>query len=169
MTLSRRALWLILPALVGGCGFRPLYGSASQRELHGIYVDIIPDRRGQLLRQALQTRLGGGEAAPTAYRYELSVRYIFAGEGLGVQADNSSTRTRFSGRANWVLRTVGTGSQVVTSGTASALDGANVINEQFFYGDLSEQAVERRIGDALADQIAQSLAGYLGQGPGHPG
>lgn len=152
----------ILMVPLTGCGFRPLYGGAGQAALTGIYVDIIPDRRGQELRQALQVRLDGSTTpAPGQYRYELAIAYTLAAEGLGVQTDNSSTRTRFIGHAKWVLRRIGVGGKTVTSGTASAVDGVNVINEQFFYGDLSAQAVERRMADMLADQIAQSIAAYL--------
>jgi hypothetical protein len=36
-----------------------------------------------------------------------------------------------------------------------------VIDEQFFYSDLSSEAIQRRMGDALADQIVQALAIYF--------
>jgi LPS-assembly lipoprotein len=51
----------------GGCGFRPLYGTAGgaaggdadfARELAATQVPVIPDRFGQLVRRGVQTRLG---------------------------------------------------------------------------------------------------------------
>ncbi|MDQ2801372.1 MAG: hypothetical protein M3Y41_01300, partial [Pseudomonadota bacterium] len=65
MSLPRRNLLklALVPALVplAGCGFQPVYmptasGSAgpARRELAAVNVQIIPDRPGQLLRQALQ-------------------------------------------------------------------------------------------------------------------
>ena len=58
--LSRR----LLPP-VAGCGFQPVYmptasgkAGVAQRELASVYVPIIPERPGQLLRQALQERFG---------------------------------------------------------------------------------------------------------------
>ena len=52
---------------LGGCGFRPLYGKfgatggAVAPELASIYVTVMSERQGQLLRQALQQRLAGSD------------------------------------------------------------------------------------------------------------
>ena len=66
----RRMLALAAAAALSGCGFQPVYmptasGNAgvAQRELAAIQVALIPDRPGQLLRQALQDRLETGEPA----------------------------------------------------------------------------------------------------------
>ena len=68
--LSRR--WVCLGALtaLGGCGFQPVYmptasGKAgpAKRELQSVFVGIIPDRPGQILRQALQDGLSVRDAA----------------------------------------------------------------------------------------------------------
>jgi LPS-assembly lipoprotein len=146
---------------LGGCGFHPLYAPVGKTSvgLRSIYVDIIPNRPGQLLRQSLQERLEGTENSNK--RYELSVFYIVAGDVIGIQADNSSNRTRFIGSANWTLRMPGIAGTKIISGTARSVDGANVIDAQYFYSDLSTDAINRRMADALADQIVQSLAVYF--------
>jgi hypothetical protein len=36
-----------------------------------------------------------------------------------------------------------------------------VIDEQFFYSDLAQDAVYRRVADSLADQITQALSVYF--------
>ncbi len=65
----------------------------AQRELAAIQVELIPDRPGQLLRQALQERLelaGSGAAR----RYDLSVSFWITGEGIAIQPNNTATRIR---------------------------------------------------------------------------
>ncbi len=145
-----------------GCGFHPLYapGGSAQTGLRDVFVDVIPNRNGQLLRQALQQRLEG-TGTDGSKQYELSVALSFPGAAIGVQTDNSSSRTRFLGTANWTLRKAGPFGDKIVSGSVRSLDGANVIDEQFFYSDLSSEAIQRRMGDALADQIVQALAIYF--------
>ena len=80
-------LALAAGATLSGCGFQPVYmptasgkAGVAQRELAAIQVDIIPDRPGQLLRQALQDRLEMGSSG-VARRYELSVVVWHLGRG----------------------------------------------------------------------------------------
>ena len=62
----------------------------AQRELAAIDVDLIPDRPGQLLRQALQERLGERRAV---LRIAMTCRASrFRGEGIGIQPDTIATR-----------------------------------------------------------------------------
>jgi LPS-assembly lipoprotein len=153
--LAPRALAIVATLCLMGCGFHPLYapGGATNDRIGHVFVDVIPNRNGQLLRQALQERLDGpGEEEK---HYVLSVSYI------GIQSDNVSTRTRISGSADWVLRKPGLFGEKVASGTARSLDGTNSIAGQFFYGDLQGEAIDRRIGDSVAEQIVQQIAAYF--------
>jgi LPS-assembly lipoprotein len=154
-------LGLMVLLALAGCGFHPLYApsSATNAALSGVYVDIIPNRNGQLLRQALQERMDSADGGNK--KYELSVIFAVAGEAIGIQADNSSNRTRVIGTAHWTLKRPGLLGAKVTSGTARTIDGADVLDAQFFYASLAGQAIDRRMGDALADQIVQSLAAYF--------
>ena len=146
---------------LAGCGFHPLYAPAGETnaQLSHVFVDVIPNRNGQLLRQALQERLDGPEAGDKSY--ELTVSYIERTEAIGIQSDNVSTRTRISSEANWVLKKPGLFGAKVTSGTTRALDGTNSISGQFFYSDLSSEAIDKRMGDTLAEQIVEQLAAYF--------
>ena len=150
----------------GGCGFRPLYapdgpgGAGVASELATIYVAVIPERIGQLLRQALQRRLEGpGEAR--AKQYEMLVDLGIAGEGIGIQQDNSATRIRLIGTARWTLRDLTPQRAVAASGAARALDGLNVLNQQYFNADLETEEIYRRIAENLATQIVQQVAVHL--------
>jgi LPS-assembly lipoprotein len=150
---------------VEGCGFHPLYApsGATNAALSGVYVDVILNRNGQLLRQALQERLDGPDGGTK--KYELAVTYAVSDEAIGIQSDNSSNRTRVIGSAHWTLKQPGLFGAKVTSGTARTVDGADVLDAQFFYAALAGQAIDRRMGDALADQIVQSLASYFRNHP----
>lgn len=158
----RRGLLLGLTLTSAGCGFHPLYqaGTFRSASLATVYVDLIPDRTGQLLRQALQTRLEGASTG-VAKQYTLSVSYSETPQGLAVQPDNSTTRTRDVGVAIWSLHPADNATRQIVGGTVRSIDGYNVIDEQFFYAETSEEAAQRRLASALADQIVLKLAAFF--------
>ncbi len=162
--MGRRGLVSALVLLLGGCGFSPLYapvaGRAPSSDLAKIFVAVIPDRPGQLLREALQVRLEGA-GAPAAKRYTLEVNYGISSEGIGSQPDSSSTFTRIKATANWRLLSATPGAAPLASGVATAEDGYSVIVDQYFYSDLQNGAVDRRFAKTLADQIVLRLAAYF--------
>ena len=70
----RRLLALGGAGLLAGCGFQPVYmptatgkSGPAERDLAAIHVNLIPDRPGQELRQALQARLGSDSGMPARY------------------------------------------------------------------------------------------------------
>jgi LPS-assembly lipoprotein len=163
----RQLLALAAGAGLSGCGFQPVYmptasgtSGPAQRELAAIHVALIPDRPGQLLRQALQDRLAMG-ASGVAQRYDLTVSFWIAGEGIAVQQDSTSTRLRETGNANWTLIAQDIGRTRLTSGYARALDALNITDTQYFGADLENEALQKRMAGAIADQIAMQLAIYF--------
>lgn len=155
----RHSLALLALLALAGCGFRPLYAPPGQNALTGdIFVDIIPNRNGQLLRQALQARIDGSDDRPD-HQLVLSVAYGEGAQAVGIQHDNTSTRLVVSGNANWTLRRLS--GETLASGTQRALDGANLIEGQFYYNALNSEAIDRRVADNLADQIVLQLAAYF--------
>jgi LPS-assembly lipoprotein len=163
----RQILALAAGATLSGCGFQPVYmptasGSAgvAQRELAAIQVALIPDRPGQLLRQALQERLemaGSG----VARRYDLRVGFGISGEGIAIQSNDTATRIRAIGSANWTLVAQDPGRTTLTAGYAKAVDAYNIFDTQYFAADLENDAVQRRLATALAEQITLQLATYF--------
>ena len=166
MNLTRRALALSFAAICSGCGFHPVYGGGGRQEaqLGAVFVDIIPNRYGQLLRQSLQQRLEGTDSN-VAKKYVLAIFYTEGTEGLGIQSDNSSTRTRDIATATWALRAAGPTGAQLASGKVRSVDGYNIIDEQFFYSDLEEDATQHRMGEAIADQIVQALGIFFRKHP----
>ena len=163
----RSACALSLTLCATACGFHPLYAPSAhtQSGLSEIYVDIVPNRNGQLFRQALQERLEGSDSDPQQH-YVLTVSYAVSAQGIGIESDNASTRNRFIGTANWTLHKPGFGGEKITSGMARTVDGNDVIVAQFFYSDLNAETVNKRIGEALADKVVQELAVYFRAHPG---
>ena len=166
--LSRRSLLGGLGLVpLAGCGFQPVYrrtesgnpGPAA-RELAAINVVLIPDRPGQLLRQALQQRFYGasGETTP---QYDLGVFYWITGEGIAILPDNTNTRTRLIARANWTLNARDPGHTHVIDGSAHAIDSINVFDTQYFGGDLETEQATARLSDQVADQITLRLAAFF--------
>ena len=165
-----RRQWLALAGggTLAGCGFQPVYmptasGSAgvAQRELAAIQVGIIPDRPGQLLRQALQERLEMAGNGGAARRYDLAVGFAISGEGLAIQRDSSTTRIRTIGSATWALTAQDPGRTRLSTGSARAIDGFNSPDVQYFAADLENEVRQKRLADALADQITMQLAAYF--------
>lgn len=149
--------------LLAGCGFRPVYapgGAATAEsdvaaELAAIRVAVIPERFGQLLRRGLQQRLGIGGA--TEARWELQVRPALSAEGIGIQRDGSATRVRYLATASWTLSRLSP-RETVANGFERALEAFNVQPNQFFAADASREASERRMAEALADEMVMRLA-----------
>lgn len=164
----RSALLLLLG--LTGCGFRPVYMPAAAgqpafaEQLAEIYVPVLPERVGQLMRQALQARLdGAGTTVPR--RYELQVQLRIGSEGIAIQRDNSTSRVRIDGTANYVLRALTPAKTVVAEGATRVLDGYNILNQQFFASELENDVVQRRVISSLADQIVLQLAAKFRQSP----
>lgn len=167
--LGRRLALLGAAGGLAGCGFHPLYAPASggapgpaAAELAAVYVPVMPERTGQLIRQALQQRFDGAGTG-VAKRYQLDVSYNVAGEGVAVQRDNSTTRIRLVGTASWVLQTLSLERKALAQGSARVLDGFNILNQQYFAADLEGQSATLRVAQALADQITLKLGVYFQQ------
>ncbi len=155
---------------LSGCGFRPVYGPRPAGDqpfseiLSQIYVPVMPERTGQLMRQALQARLDG-DGNVLVRKYELSAAVRFASEGIVIQRDNSTSRIRVDATATWVLRALTPARPVVAQGSARLLDGFNILNQQFFAAELENDVVQRRLVGALADQIILQIAAHFQRAP----
>jgi LPS-assembly lipoprotein len=166
-----RAFAAVAGLALAGCGWQPVYGPAAggapaQAGLAQTAVTLIPERNGQLLRQALQARLDRGSGA-VEQRYALAVSGLsISGEPLAIQRDNTTSRVRLVGVAPWSLTSLGPVRRTLASGQARVVDGYNVINQQYFASDLDSEAVQRRMIDALAEQITLQVAMYFRRQPG---
>ena len=156
--------------LLAGCGFRPLYsarenGTAGPAEqgLAEISVALIPERSGQLLRQALQARFERAGSG-IAKRYDLTIAYGIQGDTLNIaQATSIPSRLRLVGTANWALISQDTKRRTLATGVARSVDGLNIFDQQFFAIDMESEAVQRRLADQVAEQMTMQLAAWFGR------
>jgi LPS-assembly lipoprotein len=153
-----------------GCDWQPVYGGAhgdatgpASAGFAETSVALIPERSGQLLRQALQTRFDRGSGG-MGQRYELTISGLaISGEPVAIQRDNTTSRVRLVGVAPWALVSLGPQRRTLVSGQARVADGYNVIDQQYFASDLESEAVQHRMIDALAEQITLRVATYFRQ------
>lgn len=154
-------------ALLAGCGFRPVYAPATATSpstasgLSSVYVALMPERSGQMMRDALQRRmeLGGGGSAKL---YTLTVGFSVASEGASIErAESIPTRVRSVGIATWSLTTADAEQRTVLTGRARSLDGNNALSLQYFYSDLQSEQTQARLVEAVADQITTTIATWF--------
>lgn len=172
LTWGATALGAAAVGPLGGCSPHPLYAPGAfgngtpqtrtvQAQLRAVQVALLPDRTGQLLRQALQTRLEAGEE-PSYTRYDLAVSFNIAQVNLGIQNDSTITYTRFIATAPWSLTAQDSSDhRILVSNTAQAADSLNNFDNAPFGMELETSTVEARLANAIADQIVTRLAHYF--------
>ena len=156
---------LALP-LLGACGFAPLYGRADGQpspvaaELAQIAIAPIADRRGQLLRNALEERLTPSGDPPQA-GYTLTVKLDETIEKLGIRQDASPTIANLTLKASYHLRASGAPKDALAGSARSVIsysiafaDFPTVVAE----GDARARAVRE-----LASEITARLASHFSQ------
>lgn len=164
--IRRRLVVAALPLVLAACGWHPVYapaaagGDGAAADLAAIQVGLIGERNGQLLRNALQERFERAGIA-AAKRYDLTVSYSVASESLGIQQDLSVTRLRYVGKATFTLTTDRPTRTTLIKGAARVVDGMNEFDQQYFAADQEAETVQRRIAEAVADQIALQLAVFF--------
>jgi LPS-assembly lipoprotein len=164
----RAALLLGLGGALAGCGFHPVYMSTGNdpgaaASLAEIEVGPIYERPGQILRQALLGRLRTEPGAPR--KFDLDVKFWITGEAQGVLNFTQPTRIRQVATANWTLFSRDRPPAKLAQGSDNLVDGYDFFDAQYFALDLSNEAVQRRMAEAMADRIALRLAMWFHQHP----
>lgn len=155
MSSPDRRVFLSLLAAGGlsACGFTPAYGpSGGASRLQGqVTVDAPESRAGYLLVRRLEDRLGRGGAG----RYTLGAQILIDEEGLGITADQRTTRYNLVGEADFSLRDAGTG-QVLLSGNVEGFTGYSATGSTVATLAAERDALERLM-TILADRITDRL------------
>lgn len=150
--------------LLAACGFQPLYGKRVDTDVSArlatVAIDIIVDRRGQLLRNALLDRITP-RGAPARPRYRLAVSLSESKLNQAVRKDDTATRARLTLTASFSVLDGETGEQVF-AGSARSDNSYNISTSDF--GTISAEADARRRGTRdLADDITGRVAIFLSQ------
>jgi LPS-assembly lipoprotein len=152
---------------LAGCGFRPLYGPVVaeggveediRAELAAVRISNMGDRFGQLLRRDLQRRFEGARPGVQA-RYLLTVGVAINTEVLGYRRDGTISRVRYIASGAWNLATQSVPPQILARSTIlhRVIDSFNVPDLQFFAADTARDAMERRLVEALGEDVYREV------------
>jgi LPS-assembly lipoprotein len=166
------SLFALLSALsVSACGLSPVYGdhangganSSVSAALDSLYIDSIPDRSGQKLRNDLMDRFyqtGRKNMAEAVYRLHVSS----IGEsiyGLGIAKDATATRSQIRLTASFTLSRVNDPEgKPLISRSITAVSSFNTLASQYTTLVSEEDARDQTLRD-LADQISAMLELYF--------
>lgn len=166
LTDRRKTLRILAVGIGAGiaasCGYSPVYGPRSTSQvaaaLSGVRVGPIKDRTGQILRNNLLDRLNP-KGQPTSPEYHLSVTVKESIRNLGIQRDETSTRSDLTLSASFQLVKLGI-NEPVMRGKSSSTNGFNRVNTHYATVVAARDA-RKRAASEIADDIANRLAAYL--------
>jgi LPS-assembly lipoprotein len=160
-----RAGACIFLLFLSACGFRPLYGPASTNQartserLASVSVSLIPDRTGQLVRNALLDRINiGGQPAKPEFVLDVDVNESI--QNLAIQRDETATRANLILQADFRL-VVSTTRETVFDGSVQSVSSYNISTSQDFATLSAETNARRRGALDLADEITARVAIFL--------
>jgi LPS-assembly lipoprotein len=166
--LARRTalrLGVVLGAGVGlgGCGFRPLYGSSGVAANPGVVEALaqtrirpIPDRSGQRLRQVLNEKLYANGPAQTG-AFDLEVTLTKQTVELGVRPDSTTSRANLIVYASFVLYEAGAR---VFADAAQGVVSYNILDDQFSTVASQSDAEDRAL-QQVGEDIKVRLSVYF--------
>ena len=157
--VGRRTLLWMLPALLAGCGFQPLYGNGrggagATPEMAQISIPPIPDRAGQMLRNELRDRLVP-TGLPDKPRWRLDVSFKETKNDLVILRDATATFAKYVGDAKWVLVDLATDAPV-TKGQSRRIASYSISSSEFASLQAEEDA-RRRVVTGIAEDIRLRL------------
>ncbi len=158
---SRRLGALVALAMawagLAGCGFEPLYGPAQEERLAGIAIERIPERDGQILRNALLERLS--PAGPS--RWRLAVELTASRSSLvGGEGDTQRVRLTFTGAYRLIPAGPDRGKRKTEAGEARVTTSFNE-PDPILATEAAERAAKRQALAELADRLVDAAARHL--------
>ena len=161
---TRRAFFTaaVVPLLVAGCGWEPLYADResgpADAELSAIRVAPIPERIGQHLAWAMRESLNPTGIA-TPQRYLLRITLQAARSDLGVQVQGFGTRGRLDVAAGFFLNDIASNKQLLSGGSHVAESFDILANE---YSNLvAEEDARTRAVEQLRREITSRLIVFM--------
>jgi LPS-assembly lipoprotein len=148
---------LSLFALLGGCGFHPMYAKGLAPQLASIYVEPVAERDGYELRNSLIDLLGS-DGTPGGKAYRLTVTLTQTSQGVALQ--NNATITRYNDRlvASYVLTDAK--GVTLTQGSQTGLSSYNVAASP--YSTLAaQQDADMRAAQDMAERIRLDLGAWF--------
>lgn len=155
---------LVSLALLGACGFQPLYGKhaagSAPEEFAKIRVLPIKDRIGQMLRNHLLTALNPrGRSGNSQYRLE--TRVTESSSSLGVRKTGFATRANLKVTADFSLRGRG-GGKVLFKRISTITVSYNILDSDFATLSAKKDARARAVRE-ISEDMRVRLGAYFSQ------
>lgn len=154
-------------AILGGCGFQPLYGQRDHgsvaAELAAIKINLIEDRIGQQLHNFLLDRLNPRGEPATAI-YDLIIALKESKEDLAIRKDATATRANLTLRAEYELQRAATG-EILVEGSIRSVTSYNIVDSDFATLSAESDARERAVRE-ISEGIKIRLGIYFSAAPG---
>jgi hypothetical protein len=149
-------------AILGSCGFRPLYvGSENQfihQQLAHIQISSIENRLGQQVQNLLLDRLNS-RGRPDKPLYTLNVRIEVSTEEIGLKFTEEATRAKLTLRAIFSLIDNSSG-KTLTAGEVRSVNSYNMSDSEFARL-ASELDAKKRAAREISDEIKTRLSLYF--------
>ena len=159
------AFVFIVATSMTACGFHPVYGTnkytavGAEEKLQHIAISNIPDREGQVLRNALIDRFYR-EGRPSDPRYTLSIEKIEESKAnLDISKSADTTRAQLRLSTNFKLTDAHTGAELMNR-SLRAIASYNQLGSEFATR-VSEDNTRLNAIDDLARQIEQQVTLYF--------
>lgn len=159
---ARISVLFAVSIFLSGCGFRPLHGQYSAGENPGstaslstVYVELIPDRSGQMMRTALERRFSPN-GQQSAQQYKLAIMLGESISQLAVEQNAFATRANLILTATYNLVRTQDGYQYPT-GSLTAVSSYNILASNYATRAAELNARERAI-ETLANDLRTRIA-----------
>ncbi len=159
-----------IPRLIGflllglsACGFHSVYGTHDDstsdvaEQLQQVAIDSIPDRQGQILRNALIDRMWG-KGRPAQPKYTLTVNLKITQSDIGQLSNAVSTLSELDTTADYVLTDL-KGHRLFHS-TAHSQSNFSRLSDEYATLVAHDSAVERTARE-IGEQIVNRLNVYF--------
>ena len=161
--MFRLSAYVAALAVIGACGFQPLYGSRgnarTQIEMASIEVGIIKDRQGQQLRNFLLDRINPGGTPPSP-NYTLTVVLTSAKQLLAFRKTQISTRANLNFDAVFNLKGKNQYLGKNFSGTSKITVSYNILSSHFATL-AAEKNVRTQAVRELCTDISNRIAAFV--------
>jgi hypothetical protein len=166
--LWRNSILLLVPLLLMGCGFKPVYSNKAEHNgtskvLAGVSVETIPGRMGQLFKENLEDRLNPGGAMPAKPEYRLVTTLTSVTQPIGVSRDGTVSRYNVYLDSDYKLFRIADNT-MITTGRLRHVSSYNNITNVYFSTYISEQDANKHGVEELSELYRHRLAAYLDAG-----
>ena len=160
MRLACLALPVML--LLTACGFEPLYGDASQRQMQALQATQINTentREGQILRAVLEDAFNPSAVRVTP-QYQLQARLQFNSTPVLIDPDGTVARFMITLSSPFTLTRIAD-KKLIYQGTVTRRTSFNVSEDDDYATFINRKDVRQRVTDELAEDYRLRLLAYF--------